>query len=58
MKKLNYIKLILANIIITLIFMLLLMIIPNKIEINLTCAFLYISVSVLFNLFIIEKVKE
>lgn len=54
-KKLNYIKLILANLIITLIFMLVLMLVPNKPEINFTCVFLYISVSVLFNLFITER---
>ncbi len=54
-KKLNYIKLGLANLVITLLFMLILMLVPNKTEINFICVMLYISFSVLFNLFITER---
>lgn len=54
-KKINYFKLILANLVITLIFMLVLLLVPNKPEINFICVMLYISFSVLFNLFITER---
>lgn len=56
-KKLNYIKLGLANLVITLLFMLILLLVPNKPEINFICVMLYVSFSVLFNLFITERSK-
>lgn len=56
-KKLNLIKLVLANVLITLIFILVLMLVPNKTEINFIVCMIYLTFSVLFNIFIIE-VKE
>ena len=56
-KKLNLIKLILANVLITLIFILILMLVPNKTEIDFIVCMIYLTFSVLFNIFIIE-VKE
>ena len=56
-KKLNLIKLVLANVLITLIFILILMLVPNKTEINFIVCMIYLAFSVLFNIFIIE-VKE
>ena len=54
-KKLNYFKLILANILIFLLILLVLMITPNKPEINLTIAFIYVVSITLFNGIITEK---
>lgn len=54
-KKLNYFKLILANVLILLILMLILLITPDKAEINLTIVFIYVISATLFNGIIIEK---
>ena len=54
-KKLNYFKLILANILIFLLILLVLMITPNKPEINLTITFIYIVSVTLFNGIVTEK---
>lgn len=54
-KKLNYFKLILANVLILLILMLILLITPDKTEINLTIIFIYVTSATLFNGIIIEK---
>ena len=54
-KKLNYFKLILANILIFLLILLILMITPNKPEINLTIVFIYVVSVTLFNGIITEK---
>ena len=54
-KKLNYIKLILANLFITSLFVLILFLVPNDWRINFTVMFCYISFSTLFNLFITER---
>lgn len=54
-KKLNYFKLILANLLIFLLILLVLMITPNKPEINLTIAFIYIISITLFNGIVTEK---
>lgn len=56
-KKLNLIKLVLANVLITLIFILVLMLVPNKTEINFIVCMIYLTFSVLFNIFITEGVE-
>ena len=56
-KKLNLIKLVLANVLITLIFILILMLVPNKTEINFIVCMIYLVFSVLFNIFITEGVE-
>lgn len=56
-KKLNLIKLILANVLITLIFILILMLVPNKTEINFIVCMIYLTFSVLFNIFVTEGVE-
>ena len=56
-KKLNLIKLVLANVLITLIFILILMLVPNKTEINFIVCMIYLVFSVLFNIFVTEGVE-
>lgn len=56
-KKLNLIKLVLANVLITLIFILILMLVPNKTEINFIVCMIYLTFSVLFNIFVTEGVE-
>lgn len=53
-KKLNLIKLVLANVLILLIFILILMLVPNKTEINFIVCMIYLIFSVLFNIFVTE----
>ncbi len=53
--KLNYIKLILANIIILCLFLIVLFMLPEDYKINLTFLFMYVSSATLFNILIIEK---
>lgn len=54
-KKLNIIKLLLANIIIILVFIVMLLITPNYYKYNAIICFSYVIISTLFNLFITEK---
>lgn len=54
-KKLNYSRLIIVNLIILLIFISILIKVPNKPEINLVITSSYIMFASFFNLIIIEK---
>lgn len=54
-KKLNIIKLLLANIIIIVVFIVMLLITPNYYKYNAIICFSYVVISTLFNMFITEK---
>lgn len=54
-KKLNYKKLLIANIIIFILFLLIISIIEGNYKINLIIILTYYLISVVFNLFILER---